>query len=107
MRIERVDYSPRKEVYHPGEVVNVAIRFAEPFVGQCEIGFVPQDRPVDEDFRRSNCARSSDRLYEGQLYLRDGQIGQCALLVRLAPVKGSPQTVRAGEQTFEVRPLRP
>jgi len=107
MQIERVDYNPHKDVYHPGEVINIAVYFRDPFVGQCEVGLVHRDKAAAPDFRRTTFARSSNNLYEGQLYIRDSQIGQCVLLARLAPVKGSAQVVAAGDQIFEVRPLRP
>lgn len=107
MQIERVDYNPHKEVYHPGEVINIAIYFRQPFVGQCEVGLVHTENASSPNFRRTTFARSSNNLYEGQLYIRDSQIGRCVLLARLAPVKGTPLVVAAGDQIFEVRSLRP
>lgn len=107
LEIDRVTYNPRKDVYHPGEVINIAIYFRTPFVGQCEVGLVHKDRPPNSDFRRTTFARSSNYLYEGQLYIRDSQVGRCILLARLAPVKGEAATIAAGDQIFEVRPLLP
>lgn len=107
MQIERVAYTPHKEVYHPGEVINVAIYFQRPFVGQCEVGLVHKEVAPRSDFRRTSFARSGSKLYEGQLYIRDSQVGQCVLLARLAPVKGNAEVVVAGDQIFQVRPLRP
>ena len=105
MQIERVVCTPLQDVYHPGDVINIAIYFRTPFVGQCEVGLVHRAHALDGDFRRTTFARSSNRLYEGQLYLRDSQIGSCILLARLAPVKGKAETVAAGERIIEVRPL--
>jgi len=107
MQIERVDCTPHEDVYHPGEVINIAIYFRKPFVGQCEVGLVHKEHAFGSDFRRTTFARSSNNLYEGQLYIRDSQIGRCILLARLAPVKGSAQVVAASDRIFEVRPLRP
>lgn len=107
MHIERVDCSPSRDVYHPGDVINSAIYFEEPFIGQCEVGLVRKDHPWDDDFERNTFAKSSDVLYEGQLYLRESQIGRCVLRARLAPVKGEAVTVAVGDQIFEVRPLMP
>lgn len=107
MQIERVEHSPRKEVYNPGDVLNVAIFFRDPFIGQCEAGLVRRDGDPPENFRRAVFARSSDTLYEGQAQVRDDLVGSCTLAARLTPVGGNPRTVAIGDQIFEVRPLRP
>jgi len=110
MRIAQVECTPRQEVYNPGDVLNVAVRFRDSFVGQCEAGLIRRDgaaQPLPADFKRNVLARSSNRLYEGQIQVREDQIGACILLVRLTPVKGEAETVPAGEQIIEVRPLRP
>lgn len=107
MQIERVEYSPKKEVYNPGDVVDVALFFRDRYVGQCEGGLVRRDGDPPSDFRRSVFARSSDRLYEGQVQARQDLIGSCKLVVRLTPVRGEPKTVVVGDQIFEVRPIRP
>ncbi len=103
MQIERVECTPVQDVYHPGEVINIAVYFRRPFVGQCEVGLVHRGHPFNSEFRRTTFARSSNTLYEGQLYIRDSQIGSCILLARLAPVKGQAETVAAGDRIFEVR----
>ena len=105
MQIERVECTPPQDVYHPGDVINIAVYFRKPFVGQCEVGLVHRDHAAGSDFRRTTFARSSNTLYEGQLYIRDSQIGRCILLARLAPVKGTAETLAAGDRIFEVRPL--
>jgi hypothetical protein len=107
MQIERVDIEPRQDVYNPGEVINVAIHFRSRFTGQCRVGLVPRDRPIGEDFERKTFAMSSGTLYEGQVYVRDGNIGTCVLRASLVPVDGEPKTVVIGDQIFEVRPLVP
>jgi hypothetical protein len=107
MQIERVDYSPRKEVYNPGDVINVAIYFRDRFIGECEGGLVRRDGAPPEEFRRSTFARSNDRLYEGQVLVREDLNGSCMLAVRLTPVNGAPKTVAVGDRTYEVRPIRP
>lgn len=107
MQIERVDITPQKEVYNPGNVIDIAIYFRTPFVGQCRAGLVPKGHPATADFARKTFARSSDTLYEGQIYLTEGNVGACVLRATLVPVKGDPQTVAVGDRIFEVRPLVP
>lgn len=107
MQIERVDISPRKEVYNPGDVINIAISFHDPFVGQCRVGLVPEDHPLGERFVAKTFAKSSNTLYEGQVYIGDDKVGSCVLRAVLAPVNGVAQTVAVGDQIFEVRPLVP
>jgi len=103
-QIERVDYTPRKEVYYPGEVVYVSLTFARPFVGECEIGLAPAD---GELVRRTTCRQSTTRLYEGQVYIHDDQVGPCVLKAALTPVAGEPATVATGDRIFQVRQLLP
>ncbi|MBV8171224.1 MAG: hypothetical protein JO219_04750 [Candidatus Eremiobacteraeota bacterium] len=88
-------------------MINVAVRFRDGFVGQCEAGLVRRNGALPEDFRRNVLARSNDRLYEGQVQVREDLVGSCILVLRLTPVKGAATTVPAGEQIIEVRPLRP
>jgi len=107
MQIERVDIEPRQDVYNPGEVINITIHFRSPFIGQCRVGLVPRDHPIGENFERKTFAKSRSRLYEGQVYVRDSNIGSCVLRATLAPVRGEPETVAVGDQIFEIRPLVP
>ena len=110
MQIAQVECTPRQEVYNPGDVLNVAVRFRKGFVGQCEAGLIRRDgtaQPLPAQFKRNVLARSSDRLYEGQVQVREDLVGTCILVVRLTPVSGEPATVPAGDQIIEVRPLRP
>ena len=107
MQIENVDITPHQEVYNPGDVINIAIYFHEPFIGQCRVGLVLVDHPMGEDFEAKTFAKSANTLYEGQIYLRDSMIGTCVLRAVLTPVKGVAQTVAVGDQIFEVRPLVP
>ncbi|MBV8222606.1 MAG: hypothetical protein JO293_04550 [Candidatus Eremiobacteraeota bacterium] len=107
MQIERVECTPHREVYNPGDVLNVAVRFRRGFVGQCEAGLVRRNGDLPQDFRRNVLARSNDRLYEGQVQVREDLVGSCVLVLRLTPVKGVAATVPAGDQVIEVRPLRP
>lgn len=104
MQIERVEYTPKKDVYHPGEVLYVSLHFRDPFVGNCEIGLAGKDA---EGFRRTTCRQSTTRLYEGQVYIHDDQVGACQLKAALTPVKGVPATVAAGDRIFQVRPVQP
>ena len=106
MQIERVECTPRREVYNPGDVLDIAVRFRDGFVGQCEAGLV-RNGESPPDFRGNILARSSDKLYEGQVQVREDSIGSCILVVRLTPVKGQAVTVPGGEQIIEVRPIRP
>jgi hypothetical protein len=107
MQIERVECTPQREVYNPGDVLDIAVRFRDGFVGQCEAGLVRRNGAPPADFARNVLARSNDRLYEGQVQVREDLVGSCVLLVRLTPVKGQPQTLPEGERIFEVRPIRP
>lgn len=107
MQIERVDVTPRREVYNPGDVINIAIYFHDPFIGQCRVGLVPADHPLGEGFEAKTFAKSSNTLYEGQLYIRDDKVGSCVLRAVLTPVNAVAQTVAVGDQIFEVRPLVP
>jgi hypothetical protein len=107
MQIERVECTPCREVYNPGDVLDIAVRFRDGFVGQCEAGLVRRDEQPPADFRRNVLARSNDRLYEGQLQVREDSVGSCVLLLRLTPVKGQPSTVPGGDHIIEVRPIRP
>lgn len=107
MQIERVECTPRREVYNPGDVLNIAVRFRDGFVGQCEVGLVRRNGEPPADFPRNVLARSNDRLYEGQVQVREDSVGSCVLLLRLTPVKGQAVTVPGGDQIIEVRPIRP
>jgi hypothetical protein len=107
MQIERVDIEPRQDVYNPGEVINIGIHFHSPFVGQCRVGLVPRNHPMGEDFERKTFSMSGSRLYEGQVYVRDSNIGSCVLRATLVPVRGEPHIVAVGDQIFEIRPLVP
>ena len=102
--IERVEYTPKQDVYHPGEVLYVSLYFREPFVGECEIGL--GDRTSDA-FRRTTCRQSTTKLYEGQVYIHDDQVGPKILKAALTPVKGEPATLSAADRIFQVRPVSP
>jgi len=104
MQIEHVDYTPKKDVYHPGEVLYVSLTFADPFVGECEIGFAAKSADL---VRRTTCRQSTTRLYEGQVYIHDDQVGACLLKAALTPVSGEPRTVSAGDRVFQIRPVTP
>jgi hypothetical protein len=104
VQIERVTYTPQKDVYHPGEVLYVSLLFAEPFVGQCEIGFARKD---GSEFHSTPCRLSTTRLYEGQVYVRDDQLGSRVLEAALTPVGGEQVRVAATDRIFQVRALRP
>lgn len=107
MDIERVEYSPQREVYNPGDVLDVAVHFRRAFVGQCEAGLVRGIGEPPADFRRYVFARSSDVLYEGQVHVREDLVGTCLLWVKLTPVKGDPELFPASRNVLEVRPIRP
>ena len=104
MQIERVDYTPKKDVYNPGEVLYVSLTFRDPFVGECEIGLAAKGGSL---IRRTTCRQSTNRLYEGQVYIHEDQVGPCLLQAALTPVNGDPATVAAGDRIFQVRPVLP
>jgi len=105
MQIDRVLYTPRKDVYYPGEVVYVSVLFREPFVGECEIGFAALER--GGAFRRTTCRQSTTRIYEGQINIQDDEVGPRVLEAALTPVKGDAVTVAASDRIFQIQPLRP
>lgn len=107
MQIERIECTPWREVYNPGDVLNIAVRFRDGFVGQCEVGLVHRNGSPPPDFPRNVLARSNDRLYEGQVQVREDSVGSCVLVLRLTPVKGVAATLPGGDHIIEVRPLRP
>lgn len=104
VQIERVDYTPKKDVYHPGEVLYVSLQFAKPFVGECEIGLAAGG---GELVRRTTCRQSSTRLYEGQVFIHDDHVGSCVLKAALTPVTGQPATVDTADRIFQVRRVIP
>lgn len=104
MQIERVDYTPKKDVYYPGEVIYVSLTFRDPFVGDCEIGLAGK---TDALVRRTTCRQSTKRLYEGQVYIHDDQVGPCLLKAALTPVVGEPAIVATGDRIFQVHPVLP
>src|ERR1700730_16213213 len=104
MQIERVDYTPKKDVYHPGEVLYVSLTFRDAFVGECEIGLAAKNGDL---IRRTTCRQSTTRLYEGQVYIHDDQVGPCLLIAALTPVSGVPASVATGDRIFQVRPVLP
>lgn len=104
MQIETVDYTPKKDVYYPGEVLYVSLTFREPFVGECEIGLAAVG---GELVRRTTCRLSTQRLYEGQVYIHDDQVGPCVLKAALTPVRGAASTVATGDRIFQVRSVLP
>jgi hypothetical protein len=104
----RVDYTPQKEIYNPGDVLNVALRFAEPFVGQCEASLTPKSSaPRVFPATAAILARSGPTLYEGQVHVRAEHVGRCVLLARLTPVHEQPAICEIGDRTFYVRRIRP
>jgi hypothetical protein len=107
MHVERVVVTPRKEVYNPGDVINLSVYFDSPFIGQFTVGLVPHDFEFGDDFRATTFAKSSNRLYEGQIYIWEVDIGACRLMARLVPVKGEAETIAVGTEIFYVRPLVP
>lgn len=104
IHIERVEYTPNKELYHPGEVLYVSLHFRDPFVGECEIGLADRGSDV---FRPTTCRQSTTRLYEGQVYIHDDLVGPKVLKASLTPVKGARAVVSAGDRIFQVRPVSP
>ncbi|MBV8262759.1 MAG: hypothetical protein JOY87_02950 [Candidatus Eremiobacteraeota bacterium] len=107
MQIERVEVTPRRDVYNPGDVIDVAIYFQTAFVGQCRVGLVLAGHSWGDQFEAKTFAKSSNTLYEGQIYIKDDKVGSCVLRAVLAPVGRTAQTVAVGDQIFEVRPLVP
>jgi hypothetical protein len=107
MNIERVGITPRQELYYHGDVLNVAVTFGAPFVGQCEAGLAEVGPSPPSGFRLQIFARSSDTLYEGQVRVNEDVVGPCLLWLRLTPVKGDAEVVAGTAGPLEVRPVRP
>lgn len=104
--VDHVQFSPVKDVYRPGDVLNVAIFFRKPWVGEVEVGLSSDARPAGT-FHSSVFARSNSALYEGQVHVRGEHIGTCRLLARLSGVDGSTSTDPLVGEPFQVRPISP
>jgi hypothetical protein len=104
VQIERVMYTPQKEVYYPGEVLYVGVLFAKPFVGECAIGLARKD---GAELRSTPCRLSTTRLYEGQVYIAEDHVGSCILEAALTPVGGKQVRVATTDRIFQVQALRP
>lgn len=107
MQVERVIVTPRKDVYNPGDVINMSVSFDTAFIGQVAVGLAPRERGIGEPFRATPLAKSSNSLYEGQVYIWQVDVGACRLVARLTPVKGEPTTIGVGDEIFWIRPLVP
>jgi len=107
MHIERVDVTPKKDVYNPGDTLDVAVLFRERFIGQCDAGLRRRDATRPDERGLSAFRRSTDTLYEGQVSARQDLIGSCILVVRLSPVGGRPLEIPIGDEIYEIRPVRP
>ncbi|GAC1466039.1 MAG: hypothetical protein PVSMB8_17320 [Vulcanimicrobiaceae bacterium] len=107
MPIASVDVDPLREAYAPGDVLNVAVHFEMPFVGQVEAGLAPRADAVQGPPQPAIFAHSSDYLYEGQVHVRQRDVGECVLLGRLTSVGDEPRIVALRDATIYVRPSRP
>jgi len=104
--VDRVQFSPVKDVYRPGDVLTVAVFFRKPWVGEVEVGLSSDAHP-DGTFHSSIFARSNPALYEGQVHVRDQHVGVCRMLAKFSCVDGSTITKSLVDESFQVRPISP
>jgi hypothetical protein len=104
--MDRVQVSPVKDVYRPGDVLTVAIFFRKPWVGEVEVGLSP-DASAAGAIPTSVFARSNSALYEGQVHVRREHVGTCRMLATLSGVDGSTATASLLDTPIQVRPISP
>jgi len=104
--VDRVLFSPVKEVYSPGEVLTVAIFFRKPWVGEVEVGLAT-DAQAAGTIPLTVFARSNAALYEGQVHVRKEHIGVCRMLAKISGVDGTSATRSLLEKPIQVRPIYP
>lgn len=104
--VDRVQFSPVKDVYRPGDVLTVAIFFRKPWVGEVEVGLSSDAHPGGT-LHTSVFARSNPALYEGQVHVRGQHIGVCRMLGTFSGVDGSTLTKSLFDEPFQVRPISP
>jgi hypothetical protein len=104
--VDRVLFSPVKEVYSPGEVLTVAIFFRKPWVGEVEVGLAT-DAQTPEAIPLTVFARSNPALYEGQVHVRKEHVGACRMLAKFSGVDGTTVTKPLLENPIQVRPIYP
>jgi hypothetical protein len=104
--VNRVQYSPVKDVYSPGDVLTVAIFFRKPWVGEVEVGLSPDSQPIGT-FSTAVFARSNPALYEGQVHVRREHVGACRLLAKFSGVDGTTSTSPLLDRPVQVRPINP
>jgi hypothetical protein len=104
--VDRVLFSPVKEVYSPGDVLTVAIFFRKPWVGEVEVGLAT-DAQADGTIPLAVFARSNAALYEGQVHVRREHVGACRMLAKFSGVDGSTVTTALVDQPIQVRPIYP
>jgi hypothetical protein len=104
--VDRVQLSPVKDVYRPGDVLTVAIFFRKPWVGEVEVGLSPDAHP-SRTFPTSVFARSNPALYEGQVHVRREHSGACHMLATFSGVDGTTLTKPLVDGPLQVRPIQP
>ena len=104
--LDRVQVSPVKDVYRPGDVLTVAIFFRKPWVGEVEVGLSP-GASAPGTVPTSVFARSNAALYEGQVHVRREHIGTCQMLATLSNVDGTTATQSLLDAPIQVRPISP
>ena len=104
--MDRVQVSPVKDVYRPGDVLTVAIFFRKPWVGEVEVGLSP-DASASGAIPTSVFARSNAALYEGQVHVRREHVGTCRMLAKLSGVDGTTATQSLLDTPIQVRPISP
>jgi len=104
--VDRVQVSPVKDVYRPGDVLTVAVFFRKPWVGEVEVGLSP-DANAAGTIPTSVFARSNPALYEGQVHVRREHIGSCQMLAKFSGVDGTTATQPLLDGPIQVRPISP
>jgi hypothetical protein len=104
--VDRVQVSPVKDVYRPGDVLTVAIFFRKPWVGEVEVGLSPETG-APGTIPLSIFARSNASLYEGQVHVRREHVGTCQMLAKLSNVDGTTATQPLLDKPIQIRPISP
>ena len=104
--VDRIQFSPVKEVYAPGDVLTVAIFFQKPWVGEVEVGLATDAQPAGT-FPLTVFARSNAALYEGQVHVRREHVGACRMLAKFSGVDGTTVTKSLLDKPIQVRPIYP
>ena len=104
--VDRVLFSPVKDVYRPGDVLTVAMFLRKPWAGEVEVGLSPAAEPSGA-FPTTVFARSNSALYEGQVHVRREHVGGCQMVAKFGDSDGTTTTKPLLDKPIQVRPISP